>query len=178
MAHFPRLIGLMLSGAPPVHPTAEALQGAYRPNPHVALFGKSDFTLDDSRIFAKATYGTAASGPLRAATRRTDGRSRAATIAGLLAGNFADGIHAIETASVPVALVDGADDPYVDTDYIGGLNFARLWDAHYHVLAGVGHTPFLQAPDLFRPLFGRFLADMAECAKAPVKEGSATAAAA
>ena len=178
MAHFPGLIGLMLSGAPPVRATAEALQSAYRPNPHSALFGKPDFTVAESATFTKATYDAAASSALRAAARRTDSRARGSLFAGLFAGNFTDGVGAVETSSVPVALVDGADDPYVDTDYVDGLKFARLWEARYHVLAGVGHVPFLQAPVLFRSLFSRFLADMARHATVAAKDGAVTAAAA
>jgi pimeloyl-ACP methyl ester carboxylesterase len=165
-ARFPRLAGLMISGAPPVHPTAQSLQGAYRQNPQVHLFGKAEFTKADSETFTKTTYGTAANAALRAAARRTDGRARAMTIAGLLAGNFADGLQTIEAASVPVALVDGADDPFIDSDYVEGLKFANLWE-EYHQLPDVGHAPFLQAPDVFRPILGRFLAEVDRRATTP-----------
>ena len=157
---FPGLIGAMISGAPPVSPSAESIQAAYKPNPQVALFGKPEFTADDVAIFTAATYGAAANPTLQQAARRADGRARATMFAGLFAGQFADQRKIVETSPIPIAVVDGADDAFVNTDYVANLRFADLWDRHYYLLRGVGHVPFLQAPDLFEPILLRFLADM------------------
>jgi pimeloyl-ACP methyl ester carboxylesterase len=174
---FPGLVGLMISGAPPVSPTAESLQAAYRPNPQIGLLGKPEFTAEDTEAFTTATYGPAANDTLRQAAQRTDGRARALMFAGLFAGQFADQRRIIETSSFPVAVVDGADDRFVNTDYVSGLRYAKLWDEHCYVLRGVGHIPFLEAPDLFYPIFGRFLADM-ESRASTVQSGASKAAAA
>lgn len=176
MARSSRLIGMMLSGAPPVRPSADALRSVYRANPDTALFAKPEFTVAESMAFTKATYDKAATPALRAAARRTDGRARAMTIAAMLAGNFADGVEALARTTIPVALVDGADDPYSNTDYVAALKVGSLWEDRYHLLDGVGHVPFLQAPESFRPLFARFIGDMAKVAAMPA-EGSAAAAA-
>lgn len=157
---FAGMIGAMISGAPPISPTVESIQAAYKPNPLVSLFGKPEFSPEEVESFAVGTYGNAVSSKLREAARRTDGRARANMFAGLFAGNFADQHRIIKTATIPISVVDGADDPFVNTDYVANLRFADLWDRHYYLLRGVGHIPFLQAPELFEPILDRFLADM------------------
>jgi pimeloyl-ACP methyl ester carboxylesterase len=156
----PGMVGAMISGAPPIAPTAESIQAAYKPNPQVGLFGKPEFSASDVESFAAATYGNAASAVLRRAASRADGRARANMFAGLFAGKFADQRKIIETTPITIAVVDGADDPFVNTDYVGHLKFADLWDRHYYLLRGVGHVPFLQAREQFEPILLRFLADM------------------
>jgi pimeloyl-ACP methyl ester carboxylesterase len=81
------------------------------------------------------------------------------TFENLLGGGPADEKQAVETASMPVAFVNGADDPFVNLDYVGALRCRNLWDEHCYVLRGLGHLPFLQAPETFNAIFGRFAAD-------------------
>jgi pimeloyl-ACP methyl ester carboxylesterase len=157
---FPGLTGVMISGTPPVSMSLESIQSGYRPNPHVALFGKRDLTPEEAETVAEATYGAFADDTLRAAVERTDGRAREFLFASLMAGKPSDQRKLVETSSVPLAIVDGADDNVVNTDYIGGIQYANLWDKHYYVLRGQGHVAFLAAPEIFNPIFARFLDDM------------------
>ena len=41
--------------------------------------------------------------------------------------------------------------------FLGKVAYRNLWDGKVHVLEGLGHAPFWQAPDVFNPLFERFL---------------------
>jgi pimeloyl-ACP methyl ester carboxylesterase len=174
---FPGLVGLMVSGAPPVRPTTDSIMSAYRQSPIIELVGKPEFTADDAALFVAIAYGSAASEGLREAARRTDGRARALMFAGLFAGQFTDQLTTLETAKAPIAVVDGANDPFVNTDYVGQLPPAMFWERHYHLVRGAGHAPFLQAPDLFKPLLDRFLVDMEKRAAMVAPERAKTAAA-
>ena len=80
------------------------------------------------------------------------------------AGKASDQKALAEHSPVPLAIVNGADDPMINVRYVGRLTYRNLWDDHYYLLRGVGHAPFLSAPHLFDPIFERFLADMARSA--------------
>jgi len=48
-----------------------------------------------------------------------------------------------------LAIVNGAEDPLVNLDYVSGLAYGNLWENHCFVLRGAAHAPFLQAADAF-----------------------------
>jgi pimeloyl-ACP methyl ester carboxylesterase len=161
------IVGVMLSGAPPVSPTPESMQSAFLPNPLTALLGKEKLTEAEIADLAGAVYGDHNSPAYMGAMRRTDGRARALMFASLFAGKISDQ-HAIAVESmVPVALVNGADDPFVNVDYLIKLKLPQLWERHCYALRGGGHAPFLTVPETFDSIFRRFAADMARRASAP-----------
>jgi pimeloyl-ACP methyl ester carboxylesterase len=160
LSRFPGLVGLMITGAPPVRRDAESIQKGFNPTPALFLAGKKDFTPEDFAAFADLTCGSLADATLRHAMHRTDGRARSLMFESLLAGKASDQRELAEKSSVPIAIVNGAEDPIVNLEYIGGLSYKNLWDEHCFVLRGLGHVPFLQAPEAFNAIFGRFLVDM------------------
>jgi len=48
----------------------------------------------------------------------------------------------------------------VNNTYLQGVAYRHLWEGTVHVLPGVGHAPFWQAPEPFNQLLARFLADV------------------
>lgn len=163
MPRFPGIVGVVLSGAPPVGQGAEKVMMGFRPSPHVGLVGQPQFSPEEIEIFLYATYGAAAADPTwRKALMRTDGRARALMFQSLATGATSDQRAIVETSPVPVAVVNGADDPLVNTDYVGGVAYRSLWDDHCYVLRGGGHAAFLQVADAFDAILSRFLADMAK----------------
>jgi pimeloyl-ACP methyl ester carboxylesterase len=66
----------------------------------------------------------------------------------------------VETSPVPIAVVNGAADRLVNLDYIDSVAFANLWQGRCHRLAGLGHAPFWEGADAFKPLLARFLQDV------------------
>lgn len=172
------LAGMLLAGAPPVQPTGEGMQSGFKPHPMVPLIGKGELTDEEVAIFSEGAYGAAATPALEAALRRTDGRARTMMFEGLFNGKTSDQQTLAVTTQVPLAFVNGAEDPIINTDYIGGLTYQALWDKHCFVLRGEGHAPFLTNPGVFNPIFERFVADMSASAKRrPSSQSNAEAAA-
>jgi pimeloyl-ACP methyl ester carboxylesterase len=62
--------------------------------------------------------------------------------------------------TVPLAVVHGAADPFIKLDTVDGLKYSNLWRGKCIRLEDLGHSPLLQGPDVFLPLFDDF---MAEC---------------
>lgn len=160
MPRFAGLVGLMIGGTPPVSPNPESIQKGFRPNPLVGLFGKETFTEDELSAFIAGVYGDHASAILRSAARRADGRARRMMFESLFAGATSDQKALAEHSAVPLAIVDGAEDPFIDVGYVGSLGYDNLWESHCFALRGLGHAPFLSGPGAFNPVFARFAADM------------------
>ena len=61
---------------------------------------------------------------------------------------------------VVVAVVNGAEEPFVDLDYLDQIKWARLWEGKCHRLPGLEHAPFWEDPDTFNAILERFLASV------------------
>lgn len=158
-----RVVGAMLAGAPPVGRGLENVMMGFRPSPHAGLVGQPEMSAEEAQIFLYAIYGAAASNPAwRAALARTDARSRALMFQALATGAVSDQRAIVEGSAIPIAMINGADDPLVNTDYVGSLSYRNLWDDHCYVLRGGGHAPFLHVTDAFDAILSRFLGDMAK----------------
>lgn len=164
-------VGVMISGTPPVGRSPEEIQAGFQPIPQIGLAGKPDFTAEDVEFFGAATTGYPLEPKFRAAIKRTDGRARAMMFASLFTGQASDERKLAENSPVPIAIVNGAEDPLVNLDYVGGLAYRNLWDNHCYKLRGAGHACFLQAPEPFNAIFMRFAAEMAKRAAHPSTGG-------
>jgi pimeloyl-ACP methyl ester carboxylesterase len=167
MALYPLLTGLMIIGAPPVGSSPDAIRQGFRDHPDLLLAGKQEFTDADVEAFARTTSGGSSDPVLRTVVRRADGRARRLMVEGLLSGQASDQRQLVETMdSIPLAVVNGAEEPFVDTAYLSTLSYANLWRGACHVIPRTGHAPFLEAPQIFNDILSRFLADMAAHAAA------------
>lgn len=155
---FPNLLGVMISGTPPVPGSLEGVALGFQPSTHMALSSTGRWSDADAETYARVTARPQAPFML-AAARRTDGIAREIFFANALSGKAGDQRKLVETSKVPLAIVNGGEDPFVNAAYFDTLHYANLWDGKVHVLAGVGHAPFWEAPGLFNPLLERFASD-------------------
>jgi pimeloyl-ACP methyl ester carboxylesterase len=155
------MAGAMIVAAPPVGRSPEEIQAGFRPTPNIMLAGKAEFTPEEIDLFAAATCGTPVDPMLRAAIARTDGRARAIMFASLFRGEVSDERKLVEETPVPIAVVNGSDDPLVNVDYVGAVAYRNLWDDHCYLLRGAGHACFLHEPAAFNAILARFATDMA-----------------
>lgn len=154
---FPGMRALMISGTPPVGRDNMA-EGFVR-SPGAALAGKEVMTEDERATFIAAIFGSSAEPFLLRAVARTDGRFRKRLFEAARTGDGVNQRKAVESCTVPLAIVNGADDGIVNLDYIERVNYASLWDDRCHRLPGAGHACFWQTPEAFNPLFERFVAE-------------------
>jgi pimeloyl-ACP methyl ester carboxylesterase len=177
LTRYPGMVGLMISGAPPVGQSMEEIQAGFRPLPGAVLAGQPDLSEEEIEIFALGNYGPPVEPMMREAIARTDGRAREMMIAGFFTGQASNQRDLAVNSVVPLAVVNGADDPLVNIEYVGSLPYTNLWDKHCFVLRGAGHAPFLRVPEAFNNVMGRFLDDMAKRAKSRGGKSSDTVAA-
>jgi len=77
-----------------------------------------------------------------------------------LSGWGTDQLRLVETLERPLAIVSGGDEPFVNNTYLQAISYRHLWEGRVHILPGIGHAPFWEAPAQFDPLLGRFLTDV------------------
>jgi len=170
MARWPGLQGLMIVGTPPVAPDPAALAKAFIGNSLTEFAGRGDMTAAEAETYVRAACGPASDSipALLEAGRRTDGRARRWMMRQAMAGVGLDGRRIAETNPTPLAVVVGADDPFVDRRFLLSVDYAALWRDKVHVMAGCGHAPFLDKPETFNAMLDAFLADV--CADLAVSE--------
>lgn len=156
------MTGLLATGTPPVPLSMEGMRRGFYLGDHMGLVAQETFSEAEAIAFADATAGPKAPYEpfLLDAVRRCDGRARALMIGAVLAGWGTDQLRLAETLDRPLAIVSGADEPFINNDYLQSIRYANLWDGRVHVLPGLGHAVFWEAPQVFDPLFARFLDDV------------------
>jgi len=155
-----RLAGVMVSGTPPIARGPLAPLRAFQMRPELLLASKEVFTEQDAVRYAALCFGGDADEEHIADVLRADGRMRR-IIARSMTGRGPDQKHVVETSPVPLAVVNGAEDPLVRLGYVAGLRYAHLWDGICHIIPDAGHAPFLNAPNAFNLLLLRFAHEMA-----------------
>lgn len=161
MARWPQLAGLMIVGTPPVAPSPDAIAAAFLPSGPMTLAGKEHFTGEDVEAYTKTMYGGAPlSDRLRDAVRRADGRARRYMMEAAYNAEGVDGRFVAETSNILLAVVSGANEPFVNNAELTEINYASLWRDEICILADAGHAPFLETPQNFNALFQAFLADL------------------
>lgn len=151
--------GLMITGTPPIRKGPKGFEDGFVPSRHMVLAGQRHFSAEEIDAYSRATCGVNArfESFLRDAVARTDGVARENMLKGLLAGDGCDQRDAAQHSSVPLAIVNGAEDEFIDNAYIASLTYDRLWEGKVYDLEGIGHAPFWEAPGVFDPYLRRFL---------------------
>jgi pimeloyl-ACP methyl ester carboxylesterase len=158
MPRFPGLRGLMIVGTPPIGPNEWAR--GFIPSPHMGLAARQDLSEAEIDEFAGAIFGQPVPPFLRDAVARADGLARKTMFEASRAGAGVNQRQTVEASPVPLAIVNGGNDPFVNLDYLDTIAYGNLWEGRCHRLPALGHTAFWHAPDIFNPILGRFLHDV------------------
>jgi pimeloyl-ACP methyl ester carboxylesterase len=125
MSRFPGLLGLMISGSPPVGPHSMA-QG-FHSLPQMGAAGKAELSPAEVEGFLAMIFGDSVEPFLRDAAVRTDPRFRVRLFEAARAGAGVDQRDVVENNPVPLAVVNGAEDQIVRLDYFDSVQYAHLW---------------------------------------------------
>ena len=154
------LRGLMICGTPPVAPTMESLMAGFNIDPAAEnLTAKRDFTDEDALAYALHTGGVEGQVDphLLEMVKRTDGRAREIMFGSVVSGAPLDERAIVAGMTVPFAVVNGAEDPFIKADYFDTLAAPSLWAEGVVRVPGAGHAPFRQSPAAFNTHLAAFL---------------------
>lgn len=163
---FPGIKGLVITGTPPVR--RNGMAEGFIGSPGSGLAGRRHLSESDIDQFARAMFGEPVPPFLREAICRADGRCRQRLFEAARAGEGIDQRVAVETSKVPIAVINGGDDPLIKLDYVDSIAFGNLWSGRCLRLSGVGHAPFWHAAEEFNAIVERFLSDVAVQPRAAV----------
>jgi pimeloyl-ACP methyl ester carboxylesterase len=149
--------GLMISGAPPVPRGFIGMLRGFHASFDMLLASKQNFSARDCDRFEHLSFGKADDPSFRDMILRADGRARVRFSQSMMRGEGADQRRTVEQASVPIAFVNGSDDPFVKASYISSLNIPLLFGNEPQIIQGAGHAPFREKPEQFNALLDRFL---------------------
>ena len=169
-----QFLGLMVCGAPPVSPGPIGMLRAFRTNLDLLLATRAQFSSADVQRFYEICYGASGEPQFLDSIRRCDPRVRPAVAASLRRGTGHDQRRVVETTELPIAMVNGIDEPFARLSYVAGLRYRHLWGGVCHIVPDAGHAPFRDQPELFNELLARFVRDVAQSAdRTPVAADAA-----
>ena len=150
------IAGTALTGCPPIGPGPLAALRGFHARWDMLLASKEEFTDRDAQRFMRLLYGASGNADFLKSIERSDGRLRKHFLRSLMGGEGVDQKRFVETSGVPVAMINGADDPTIRHSYIEHLNYAALWEAGCQSIAGAGHAPFWEQAESFNRVAHRF----------------------
>ncbi|HEV7345142.1 MAG TPA: alpha/beta hydrolase [Devosia sp.] len=161
MAHRSELAGLVLTGTPPIGRGPLAGLRGFTPRWDMLLVSREVFSRRDAERYMRLCFGDHGSAELLAAIERSDGRLRTQFLRSLLRGDGVDQMREVQSNPVPLAMINGGEDPVVRRSYIESLHYANLWRSTCQIVEHAGHAPFWEQPAAFNRILHAFLKDMA-----------------
>lgn len=152
--------GAMLIGAPPIRRGILGMARGFQTRFDLLLATKGVLREQEISRFARVCVGEKHAAQFHDVIARADPHARQILGRGLMAGLGVDQRWAVESLPTPIAIVNGSEEPFARLDYVASISYESLWDHRCHVIDGVGHAPFLEAPERFNPLLFRFLNDI------------------
>lgn len=166
-ARFPGLAGLVAIGAPPVERRDDGTLAGFRPHPRLFLTGQEAFTDGEAEEFACLIADFDDLDEMRRdptwarAVRRSHGVARVLMVERLYGDAPRRQRDLAEACPVPLALIVGADDLFVDVDYVMAFSCPSLWTGEAIVIAGQRHAPHLHAAAEVNRILADFIAEVA-----------------
>lgn len=154
-----RFAGLCITGTSPLNIVPGDFARGYDASSHLVLAGKQYFTAAEERAYAGSATAplTPDSAFLHANIKRTDGRTRYYMITKLGVVDWPRQMRMIRAGMLPLAILNGSDDPFLNHGYIAGLDYGRLWTGAPHDIENGKHAPFFNEPQAFNSSFAEFM---------------------
>lgn len=159
--HTKDIIGLTISGTPPIGRDPEDMGSGFLPNPHMTSTGQEHLTDEEADNYAHTTCGDRRYETfLGEAVRRTDGRARRIMMEAAMAGQGVNQKQMAESTQVPLAIINGTEEALVNNEYVASLQYNSLWQGQVQLIENAGHAPFWDEPAQFNQLLRGFLASL------------------
>jgi ABC-type branched-subunit amino acid transport system permease subunit/pimeloyl-ACP methyl ester carboxylesterase len=154
-----RFAGLCITGTSPLNIVPGDFARGYDASSHLVLAGRQYFTRAEERAYAGSATAplTPDSAFLHANINRTDGRTRYYMITKLGVVDWPRQMRMLREGTLPFAILNGSDDPFLNHGYIAGLDYGRIWTGAPHDIANGKHAPFFNEAQAFNRSFAEFM---------------------
>ncbi len=134
---------------------------AFKPHSAGALSGKGEaFTFEDAVLYLTANGLKPDDSKWIEIARGTDGQARALMFKSALANQRVDEVETLRTASIPVLCLGGANDAFVNYEYVQGLGLPS--HIEIQVVEGEDHSFVWNNPQLFSQLMKAHLGKLSK----------------
>ncbi|WP_298918843.1 alpha/beta fold hydrolase [uncultured Roseobacter sp.] len=143
--------GVVTTGTSPLTVAPDDFARGHNAKSHIILAGKQYLTGRETVTLAShATVPKSdKSAFLHRNVRRTDGRARYYMITKLTVVDWPRQMRMLREGDIPVAIMNGDDDPFLNHRYIADLPFGNVWKGHPTDIPGGRHAPFFNQPEVF-----------------------------
>ncbi|KAE9989136.1 hypothetical protein EG328_000068 [Venturia inaequalis] len=161
---FPGVKGLMIVGTPPVgHEDGELDKAFNFPEGWEKSFAaRDDVTPAELTLLAEAAADKPPGGQdlpceFYDCVKRTDQKARKLMFYHFAAGKCSDQRKIVREAKVPIAVVNGEKDPFINLEFVEKVEYGKLWTGACISMPGLLHAPFYGNPDEFQKLLESFV---------------------
>ncbi len=157
--------GLILVSAPPI--SLSVLSQAFKPDPAGGAIFRGELDVKEIEVLARALLGPAGADAalldgLRRSIKRTDRAFRPALGESIVAGELDDEVANVAHTQVPVAMVWGTDDAFINPGYYESIQAGQWLNGGRFPFHGSGHSPHLDRPREFAALLSKLLTEIFE----------------
>jgi len=151
--------GVVTTGTAPLNMAPDDFAKGHDAKSHLILAGKQYLTGAEATTFAShATVPKSEkSAFLHRNLRRTDGRARFYMITKLTVVDWPRHMRMLREGKIPVAVMNGHDDPFLNHDYIAGLQYGQIWKGRTTDIPNGKHAPFFNEPEAFNAALEAFI---------------------
>lgn len=151
--------GVVTTGTAPLTIAPDDFANGHNAQSHIILAGKQYLTGAESATLAShATVPKSdKSAFLHRNLKRTDGRARYYMITKLTVVNWPRQMRMLTSGDIPVAIMNGDDDPFLNHAYIAGVPYGNIWKGGPTNIPDGKHAPFFNAPDAFNSELAAFM---------------------
>lgn len=151
-----RIAGVMAFGAPPAANGPLGLIRSMHFCRLLLLAGKGRLSQAETEYFERTCLNGQRPGQFIETLQRVDPLMRPNVSRAIFARRTASQKELVETAEIPVCLLQGGDDALVRTNFMRNVSGPTLFGGETIVFEDCGHAPFLEQPEKFDRLLDEF----------------------
>ncbi|SJZ34188.1 ABC-type branched-chain amino acid transport system, permease component [Enhydrobacter aerosaccus] len=150
--------GLAICGTSPLTVVPDDFAAGYDASSHLILASKQYFTRAEAAAYAGSATApkSAESAYLHRNLPRTDGRARVYMMTKLPVVNWPRQMRMLRDGKLPFAIINGADDPFLNRGYLLALCRSEGWSHPLVNIPNGKHAPFFNTPQTFNEIFLSF----------------------
>lgn len=157
-----KVLGYMITGSPPAS-KIEEFQESFNIDAGNNDLRSAVAPGDALRQMVQAVFGPSVDEFMLEDAQRADSAAKEHVFSSGLSPDAPDQRKIVrEITSVPLAIVNGANDSFIKLDVFEKLQYGNLWKGKTFNISGSGHAPFWDQPEKFLPLFKDFLDNVRE----------------
>jgi pimeloyl-ACP methyl ester carboxylesterase len=161
LPRFLGVVGVMITGTPPVG-YDEIDKGFTLGDAgwQKAAPARDDLNEDEITAFAQNCADPPYEDWMRDCVARTDQKARKIMFHNFAGNACLDQRKVVGESKVPIAVVNGADEPFVNLAFVREVEYGNLWGGKCIEMEGLLHAPFWAKPKEFQEILERFMKDM------------------